>query len=91
MLDKPRIRLNNLKTSLSFSCLGLNPIIDSINVAMSVVPVMAHNDAQRCRGYIFMLQMNMKITSDNVIHLFLFVYSYIVCLLYLLYISVFYL
>ena len=31
MLGKPRIRLNNLKTSLRFPCLGLNPIIDSIN------------------------------------------------------------
>ena len=31
MLGKPRIRLNNLKTSLGFPCLGLNPIIDSIN------------------------------------------------------------
>ena len=30
MLGKPRIRLNNLKTSLRFPCLGLNPIIDSI-------------------------------------------------------------
>ena len=32
MLDKPRIRLNNLKTSLRFPCLGLNAIIDSINL-----------------------------------------------------------
>ena len=32
MLGKPRIRLNNLKTSLRFPCLGLNPIIDSINL-----------------------------------------------------------
>ena len=31
MLGKPHIRLNNLKTSLRFPCLGLNPIIDSIN------------------------------------------------------------
>ena len=30
MLGKLRIRLNNLKTSLRFPCLGLNPIIDSI-------------------------------------------------------------
>ena len=30
MLGKPRIRLNNLKTSLRSPCLGLNPIIDSI-------------------------------------------------------------
>ena len=30
MLGKPRIRLNNLKTSLRFPCRGLNPIIDSI-------------------------------------------------------------
>ena len=30
MLGKPRIGLNNLKTSLRFPCLGLNPIIDSI-------------------------------------------------------------
>ena len=27
-----RIRLNNLKTSLTFPCRGLNPIIDSINL-----------------------------------------------------------
>ena len=33
MLGKPRIRLNNLKTSLRFPCLGLNPIIDSISLA----------------------------------------------------------
>ena len=32
MLGKPRIRLNNLKTSLRFSCLGRNLIIDSINL-----------------------------------------------------------
>ena len=32
MLGKPRI--NNLKTSLRFPCLGLNPIIDSINPPM---------------------------------------------------------
>ena len=32
MLGKPHIRLNNLKTSLRFPCLGLNPIIDSINI-----------------------------------------------------------
>ena len=32
MLGKPRIRLNNLKTSPRFPCLGLNPIIDSINL-----------------------------------------------------------
>ena len=32
MLGKARIRLNNLKTSLRFPCLGLNPIIDSINL-----------------------------------------------------------
>ena len=30
MLGKPGIRLNNLKTSLRFPCLGLNPIIHSI-------------------------------------------------------------
>ena len=28
MLSKPRMRLNNLKTSLEFPCLGLSPIID---------------------------------------------------------------
>ena len=27
MLGKPRIRQNNLKTSLRFPCLGLNPIM----------------------------------------------------------------
>ena len=32
MLGKPRIRINNLKTSLRLPCLGLNPIIDSINL-----------------------------------------------------------
>ena len=31
MLGKPRLRLNNLKTSLRFPCRGLNPIIDSVN------------------------------------------------------------
>ena len=36
MLGKPRIRLNNLKTSLRFPCLGLNPIIDSINLVIRV-------------------------------------------------------
>ena len=30
MLGKPRIRQNNLKTSLRFPCLGPNPNIDSI-------------------------------------------------------------
>ena len=37
MLDKPHKRLNNLKTSLRFPCLGLNPIIESINLTMKVV------------------------------------------------------
>ena len=32
MHGKPRIRQNNLKTSLRYPCLGLNPIIDSINL-----------------------------------------------------------
>ena len=32
MLSKPHIRLNNLLTSLRFPYLGLNPIIDSINL-----------------------------------------------------------
>ena len=32
MLGKARIRINNLTTSLRFPCLGLNPIIDSINL-----------------------------------------------------------
>ena len=32
MLDKPRIRLNNLRTSPRFPCLGLNPIIDANNL-----------------------------------------------------------
>ena len=36
MLGKPCIRLNNLKTSLRFPCLGLNPIIDSINLFILV-------------------------------------------------------
>ena len=34
MLGKPRIRLNNLKTGLRLPCLGLNPIIDSINLRL---------------------------------------------------------
>ena len=33
MLGKSHIKQNNLKTILRFPCLGLNPIIDSINVA----------------------------------------------------------
>ena len=32
MLCKPRIRLNNLKNSLRFPCLGLNRILVSINL-----------------------------------------------------------
>ena len=55
MLGKPRIRLNNLKTSLRFPCLGFNPIIDSIshkviakqsfkstmgNIMISLIPVL---------------------------------------------------
>ena len=32
LLGKPHIRLNNLKISLRFPCLGLNPIIDSISL-----------------------------------------------------------
>ena len=35
MLGKPRIRLNNLKTSLRYPCLNLSPIIDSINLSLS--------------------------------------------------------
>ena len=32
MLGKPRIRLDNLKTSMRFPCVGLNSFIDSINL-----------------------------------------------------------
>ena len=32
MLGQPSIRLNNTKTSLIFPCLGLNVIIESINL-----------------------------------------------------------
>ena len=42
MLGKPRIRLNNLKTSLIFPCLDLNPIIDSIN--LTALEFNTHND-----------------------------------------------
>ena len=35
MLGKPRIRLNNLKTSLRLPCLGLNPIIDSVIILLA--------------------------------------------------------
>ena len=35
MLGKSHIRLNNLKTSLRFPCLGLNPIIDSISLTFT--------------------------------------------------------
>ena len=45
MLGKPRIRLNNLKTSLRFPCLGLNPIIDSIYLTCSTKPGV---DLARC-------------------------------------------
>ena len=51
------------------------------HVAMHMVPVMAHGDVQRCSGCI-LLQMKMKITADNVIDLFLFVFSYL-CILYI--------
>ena len=34
MLGKPRLRLNNLKTSLRVPCLGLNPITDSISLQL---------------------------------------------------------
>ena len=33
----PRIRLNNLKTSLRFPCLDFNPIIDAINLGGALV------------------------------------------------------
>ena len=52
----------------------------SPHVAMSMVLVMAHGDVQRGRGCI-LLQTNMEITSDNVIHLYffcLFIFVYIV-------------
>ena len=45
----------------------------SPHVAMSMVPVMAHGDVRDAEGA-FLSQMNMKITSDNVIDLFLFVF-----------------
>ena len=34
MLGKPRIRLNDLKTSLRFPCLGLHPIVDSVSATV---------------------------------------------------------
>ena len=55
------------------------------HVAMSMVPVTAHGDVERCRC--ILLQMNMEITSDNVIDLYLFVFSYLY--IHVLYISVF--
>ena len=39
VLGKPRIRLNNLKRSLRFPCLGFNPIIDSINLLNALVHI----------------------------------------------------
>ena len=56
------------------------------HVAMSMVPVTAHGDVERCRRCI-LLKMNMEITSDNVIDLYLFVFSYLY--IHVLYISVF--
>ena len=38
-----RIRLNNLKTSLRFPCLGLSPILDSINLSECATPVSPDN------------------------------------------------
>ena len=42
MLGKPRIRLNNRKTSLRFPCLGLNPIIDSISLCSFPKPYLKY-------------------------------------------------
>ena len=64
-LGKPRIKLNNLKTSLRLHCLGLNLIIDSINplsnISVTEYTVRQRNYAEclfRChcqRGQIFSL------------------------------------
>ena len=48
MLDKPRIRLNNLKTSLKFLCPGLNPIIDSISLG---TPLHARTRVTACTNH----------------------------------------
>ena len=40
-LNKPLLRLNNLKSSLRFPCLDLNPIIDSIYLYIHVLDVSA--------------------------------------------------
>ena len=37
MLGKPRISLNNLKTSPRLPCLGLNPIIECINRSNALI------------------------------------------------------
>ena len=50
------------------------------HVAVSMVYVMSHGAVQRCKGYIDILEMNTKITTDNVIDLFLFVLICIYCI-----------
>ena len=59
MLGKPPIRQNNLKTSLRFPCLGLNPIIDSIildlpysaEVLGHLAPLLFHLSQMENDGY----------------------------------------
>ena len=49
MLGKPRIRLNNLKSSLRCPCLGLNPIIDSVNLKL---PLLSFKSRDYDAGYL---------------------------------------
>ena len=72
MLGKPRIRLNNLKTSLRFPCLGLNPIIDSIILDGSSSLRWYSKQSQRARSILLDGTTSLKLywkTSENPCHI----------------------
>ena len=67
MLGKPRIRLNNLKTSLRFPCLGLNPIIDSINLIMCLCHISFHLKSNSTSHSIQSIQFNHSLNSFSLL------------------------
>ena len=58
MLGKPRIRLNNLETSLIFPCLGLNPIIDSTSLPHQPCNLLSSFLVKLCCGVLVFLVLN---------------------------------
>ena len=78
ILGKPRLRLNNPKTSLRFPCLGLNPIIDSINILIkshNLAPACAHANVDKQYIHSLVKSSSPSVSSERTGHC----YTVILC------------